>query len=96
MTTLSVVIPIKDERDNLRPLHERAAPARSTRCGRRVGRALSDYEILLVDDGSADGSFAVLEELAAARPPRQGRRACAATSARRRPCRPASTGPPAT
>ena len=23
MTTLSVVIPIKDERDNLRPLHDR-------------------------------------------------------------------------
>jgi glycosyltransferase involved in cell wall biosynthesis len=55
---LSVVIPIKDERDNLRPLHE------------RLRRALDPLnlscEIVFVDDGSLDGSFAVLEELAAA------------------------------
>jgi glycosyltransferase involved in cell wall biosynthesis len=57
MTALSVVIPIKDERDNLGPLHQ------------RLGAALDplgiDYEILFVDDGSIDGSFAVLESLAA-------------------------------
>jgi glycosyltransferase involved in cell wall biosynthesis len=57
---LSVVIPIKDERDNLGPLHE------------RLRRALTplglSYEIVFVDDGSADGSFAVLEALAAADP----------------------------
>ena len=53
---LSVVIPIKDERDNLRPLHERL---------RRAARPLGlTYEIVFVDDGSMDGSFAVLEELA--------------------------------
>src|SRR5260370_40929755 len=56
MTSLSVVIPIKDEKDNLRPLHE------------RLHRALDplaiDYEILFVDDGSGDGSFATLEALA--------------------------------
>jgi glycosyltransferase involved in cell wall biosynthesis len=55
---LSIVIPIKDERDNLRPLHE------------QLGQALQplglDYEIVIVDDGSTDGSFEVLQQLATA------------------------------
>src|SRR5437879_558325 len=54
---LSVVIPIKDERDNLRPLHD------------QLRRALVplplEYEIVFIDDGSTDGSFEVLQELAA-------------------------------
>ena len=54
---LSVVIPIKDERDNLVPLHERLCRALDP-----LGR---DYELVFVDDGSTDGSFAVLEDLAA-------------------------------
>jgi glycosyltransferase involved in cell wall biosynthesis len=53
---LSVVVPIKDERDNLKPLHD------------RLRRALDPlpltYEMLFVDDGSTDGSLAVLEGLA--------------------------------
>jgi glycosyltransferase involved in cell wall biosynthesis len=65
MTTLSVVVPIKDEQDNLRPLHaqlrEALDPLRSGPAPR-----LSDYEIVFVDDGSIDASFAVLEQLAAA------------------------------
>jgi glycosyltransferase involved in cell wall biosynthesis len=57
MTTLSVVIPIKDEKDNLRPLHEQLR--------RALDPLAIDYEILFVDDGSGDGSFTILEELAA-------------------------------
>jgi glycosyltransferase involved in cell wall biosynthesis len=57
---LSVVIPIKDERENLRPLHERL---------RQVLDGLgASYEMIFVDDGSIDRSFGVLEELAAADP----------------------------
>jgi glycosyltransferase involved in cell wall biosynthesis len=54
---LSVVIPIKDERDNLKPLHERVRAA--------LDPTGLSYEVLLVDDGSTDGSFRVLQELAA-------------------------------
>jgi glycosyltransferase involved in cell wall biosynthesis len=56
MLNLSLVIPIKDERDNLRPLHD------------SIRRALDPleqtYEVIYVDDGSSDGSFEVLESLA--------------------------------
>jgi len=57
---LSIVIPIKDERDNLARLHDVL-----TRALVPLDRS---YEIILVDDGSTDGSFAVLEEM--------GRRDC--------------------
>ncbi len=57
MTSLSVVIPIKDEKDNLAPLHERLRTALDP-----LGLA---WEAVFVDDGSIDGSFAVLEDLAA-------------------------------
>jgi glycosyltransferase involved in cell wall biosynthesis len=57
MTNVSVVIPIKDEKDNLPPLHERLTAALDP-----TGLA---WEAVFVDDGSIDGSFAVLEELAA-------------------------------
>lgn len=53
---LSIVIPIKDERDNLGPLHERLTQALSP--------LNKSYEIIFVDDGSADGSFEQLESLA--------------------------------
>ncbi len=57
---LSIVIPIKDERDNLRPLHERLHQA--------LNPTGLSYEIILVDDGSTDGSYEVLESLAALDP----------------------------
>jgi glycosyltransferase involved in cell wall biosynthesis len=60
MIDLSVIVPIKDERDNLRPLHDRLRLA--------LDPTGLNYEIIIVDDGSLDGSFAVLEELAAGDP----------------------------
>lgn len=54
------MIPIKDERDNLKPLHDRLHRTLDS-----LGLA---YEVIMVDDGSTDGSFAVLEELAAREP----------------------------
>jgi glycosyltransferase involved in cell wall biosynthesis len=66
MTTLSVVIPVKDERDNLRPLYERLTRALDPLCG-APGR-LRSFEVLFVDDGSGDGSYGVLQSLAASDP----------------------------
>jgi glycosyltransferase involved in cell wall biosynthesis len=68
MRTLSVVIPIKDECANLRPLHEQLRCALDPLCTGKNGRParLTDYEMIFVDDGSKDDSFAVLHELAAA------------------------------
>lgn len=57
---LSVVIPIKDERENLRPLHKQLNGA--------LGSLGSDFEIVFVDDGSSDGSFAILTDMAAQDP----------------------------
>lgn len=53
---VSVIVPLCDERENLAPL---VARLRRTLVAMRVG-----YEILLVDDGSRDGSDAVLARLA--------------------------------
>ncbi|HEB53941.1 MAG TPA: glycosyltransferase [bacterium] len=55
--SLSVVVPIFNERDNIAPLHEAL-----TYSLRALGRS---YEIVLVDDGSTDGSRDVMRRLAA-------------------------------
>lgn len=55
---LSVIIPIKDEQDNLSPLSEQLREA--------LAPLGCSYEVIFVDDGSMDGSFALLEKLAAA------------------------------
>jgi dolichol-phosphate mannosyltransferase len=57
---LSLVIPVFNERDNLEPLM------------REIGGSLRDtgwrYEVLMVDDGSADGTDEVLRRLQSAHP----------------------------
>ena len=56
MMQLSVIIPIKDEQDNLAPLHDRLTQALAP-----LGQS---YELLFVDDGSVDRSFQILETMA--------------------------------
>ncbi len=56
--TLSIVVPIYNEIENLDRLHQAV--------GRVMDALGRPYELLLVDDGSSDGSSARLDELAAA------------------------------
>jgi glycosyltransferase involved in cell wall biosynthesis len=53
--TLSVVIPLYNEEENIRLLHERLRKALDP-----LGK---EYEILFVDDGSTDGTLSILEEI---------------------------------
>lgn len=57
---VSLVVPIFNERDNLRRLHEEIT-ATMTRFGR-------SYEVIYVDDGSSDGSSLLLREIHARDP----------------------------
>jgi dolichol-phosphate mannosyltransferase len=52
---ISVVIPLRDERGNLLPLWEELRPV--------LEGLAREFEVLFVDDGSADGSAEVLESL---------------------------------
>jgi glycosyltransferase involved in cell wall biosynthesis len=57
---LSIVIPLRDEERNVVPLH-----AELTTVLRRLGRP---YEIILIDDGSEDGTFEQLRGVQASDP----------------------------
>jgi glycosyltransferase involved in cell wall biosynthesis len=56
-SSLSVVLPVLNEQDNIEPLH-----ARLTTVLKRLDRS---YEVIYVDDGSTDGSWGTLRRLAA-------------------------------
>lgn len=56
MRLISVVVPLKDEKENVRPLFERVRESLGSRT----------WELILVDDGSTDGTFTELEAVAAA------------------------------
>ena len=53
--SVSVVVPVFNEADNLRPLHDALT--------RQLVAVGLPYEIIFVNDGSSDGSMAVLREL---------------------------------
>lgn len=57
MNKLSIVIPVYYNQDNLRPLYEDMKQ-------KLFGKGDFEYELVFVDDGSKDNSWAVLNELA--------------------------------
>ena len=61
---LSIVVPIHNEADNLPALHDRI----TTVLANAAPRYRESYEVILVDDGSTDNSFAVCAALHAADP----------------------------
>jgi polyisoprenyl-phosphate glycosyltransferase len=61
MTALSIVVPCFNEEQCLDLLHQRLGAAARQNFG-------DDYEIILVNDGSRDGSWAKMEQLAAGDP----------------------------
>lgn len=61
---VSVVIPIKDERDNLPTLHEQLVKVLTA----ETKPSGASFEVVYVDDGSADGSGEFLDRLAAEHP----------------------------
>jgi glycosyltransferase involved in cell wall biosynthesis len=52
---ISIVIPVYNEEENLKELHTKLSAVLST--------ITENYEILFIDDGSTDNSFAILKEL---------------------------------
>jgi dolichol-phosphate mannosyltransferase len=61
MTALSIVVPCFNEEDCVRLLHERLSGAARTSFG-------EDYEIILVNDGSKDRTWPIMQEMSARDP----------------------------
>lgn len=57
MRSISVVIPVLDEYESLPELHQQVSAS--------LQNLTSEYEIIFIDDGSADGSVELMEKLAA-------------------------------
>ena len=57
---VSVVIPVKDERDNVVPLTEHLLKVLQVHDASRA----ATFEILFIDDGSTDGTAQLLDQLA--------------------------------
>lgn len=57
---ISITIPIYNEREAIRPLF--------TKIGEVMDRLAKPYEVIFINDGSADGSASVLDEIAAVHP----------------------------
>ncbi|NBS91214.1 glycosyltransferase, partial [bacterium] len=64
MALLSVIIPIKDEQDNILALHGRIVSAMQPYCAGSNGSGVHEFEVVYVDDGSIDKSPEILSELA--------------------------------
>ena len=56
---LSIIVPIKDERDNLQPLTDQLTKV----LGSLEQSRTAPFEIIYVDDGSKDGSSALLDKI---------------------------------
>ena len=56
ISSISVIIPVYNEKDNLHLLHERLIST--------LTQIDYQYEVIYVDDGSHDTSFTILEQLA--------------------------------
>ncbi|HUO78463.1 MAG TPA: glycosyltransferase, partial [Thermodesulfovibrionales bacterium] len=55
--TVSVVVPVYNEEDNVETLHKRLRAS--------LGRLGQEYEIIYVDDGSTDKTLSLLEQMQA-------------------------------
>lgn len=60
MPKISVVIPLLNEEENVAPLVRE--------CSETLDQAGTDYEIILVDDGSTDGTYEQIRKAAQNRP----------------------------
>ena len=73
MTALSIVVPCFNEEACLAELHQRLGAAARAAVG-------EDYELVLVNDGSRDGSWAAMQRMAEPTPS-SSRSTCRATMA---------------